>query len=179
MRPQDYIALLWELKGNGVLDTEDTIYGCINPECSSVLKNGLITKQVLMIVFMCLLAFLHAFAIGVASESLKPHIHFKSLLLNTIVFLLLIGVITGGVLLTARSDFDQIMVNPESIWRAADNYDLPSLGKEYNNLISNESEWYPLTEDFKIIENCDGIPDTNECQMLNYLVKIEATTGLL
>ena len=45
--------------------------------------------------------------------------------------------------------------------------------------MSSESNWYPLTQDFKIIESCDNIPDTNECQELTYTVRVETTLGQL
>ena len=122
MRGQDYIALLWELKGDGVLDSDDTIYGCLNPVCSNHLKSGLTIKQSLLIIFMVFLAFLHAFAIGLAIETLKPHIHYKSALMNTVVFLLMAGIIFSGVFLTVESSFEKILVNPESVWEANDDY---------------------------------------------------------
>ena len=116
VRPQDYIALLWELKGNGALEDDETIYGCINPECSAALKTGLVVKQSLLIICMLGIAFFHSFAIGLASRTMVYDLHYKSLLLNILVFIFLVGVIVGGVFITVNTDFNAIEVNPESLW---------------------------------------------------------------
>ena len=95
--------MLWELKGNGALEDDETIYGCINPECSAALKTGLVVKQSLLIICMVGIAFFHAFSIGLASRTMVYDLHYKSLLLNMLVFFFLIGVIVGGVLLTTKT----------------------------------------------------------------------------
>ena len=41
MTKRDFVALLWELKGQGVMPTDDAIYGCLNVECANSLKSGL------------------------------------------------------------------------------------------------------------------------------------------
>ena len=63
-------------------------------------------KQVLLIICMLGIAFFHAFATGLAGSTIKYHIHYKSLILNSLVFVFLIGITVGGILLTIRSDFD-------------------------------------------------------------------------
>ena len=40
---KDYIALLWELKKGGVLQQDEVMFGCLNPECAPYLEKGVVT----------------------------------------------------------------------------------------------------------------------------------------
>ena len=102
---RDFIAQLWELKDQGVLGTEETLYGCLNPECAVTLKSGLISNQFIMMFVILGLAFLNMFSIGLASHTIKFDIHYKNLLMNACVFVSLLAIIVFGVLSTALSSF--------------------------------------------------------------------------
>jgi len=75
---RDFVALIWEMKGEGVGGTEDSIYGCLNPECADSLRSGLRANQFILMFVILGLAFLNMFSIGLASHTLKFDMHFKS-----------------------------------------------------------------------------------------------------
>ena len=41
MTKRDFVANLWELKGQGVVGDDEFVYGCLNEECADSLKSGL------------------------------------------------------------------------------------------------------------------------------------------
>ena len=118
MTRRDFIALLWELKGSGVVNTDDAIYGCLNVECASSLKSGLVANQLIMMFVILGLAFLNMFSIGLASHTMKFDIHYKNTLMNVIIFLSLLGIIAGGVLVTFLTHHHVLKVSPDSVWTA-------------------------------------------------------------
>ncbi len=74
---RDFIAMLWEIKGTAV-GTDEAIYGCLNQECASSIKTGLVLNQVILMFVIFGLAFLNMFSIGLASHTLKFDIHYKN-----------------------------------------------------------------------------------------------------
>jgi len=75
---RDFMAMLWELKGKGVVGIDEAIYGCLNSECATSLKTGLVANQFIMMFVILGLAFLNMFSIGLASHTLKFDIHYKN-----------------------------------------------------------------------------------------------------
>ena len=114
MTKRDFIALLYELKGQG-LATDQQLYGCLNSECASSLKSGLVANQLIMMFILLGLAFLNMFSIGLASHTMKFDMHFKNTLANVFIFFALIGIITAGVMTVVMTDFKVIAVNPETL----------------------------------------------------------------
>ena len=74
---RDFTALLWELKGEGVVSEDEAIYGCLNPECASSLKSGLMINQLMLMFAILGLAFLNMFSIGLASHTIKFDIYYR------------------------------------------------------------------------------------------------------
>lgn len=74
---RDFVALLWELKGTGIAAADQAIYGCLNPECASILKSGLAANQMIMMFVILGLAFLNMFSIGLASHTRSFDIHYR------------------------------------------------------------------------------------------------------
>ena len=160
MTKRDFMALLYELKGQG-LAKDQQLYGCLNPECASSLKSGLVANQLIMMFILLGLAFLNMFSIGLASHTLKFDMHFKNTLTNVFIFFALIGIITAGVMTVVMSDFKVLKVNPDLLFEKGTIYqsekmDLPSL--PYSTVF-DDSEWYPLVNKFQIAESCEGIVD--------------------
>ena len=46
------------------------------------------------------------------------------------------------------------------------------------NFQTNSSPWYPLTQNFQIVESCDSLNEET-CETLAYRVNVQATTGQL
>lgn len=125
MTKRDFMAYLYELKGQG-LGTETHLYGCLNAECASSLKSGLVANQLIMMFVLLGLAFINLFAIGLASHTMKFDMHFKSTLANMFIFVVLLGIIAAGVLVVSLSHFKVIEVNPETLFGES-KIDIPAL----------------------------------------------------
>lgn len=61
MTKRDFVALLWEYKGQGIISTDEAMYGCLNVECAGSLKSGLVSNQFIMMFTLLGLAFLNFF----------------------------------------------------------------------------------------------------------------------
>lgn len=148
---RDFVALLWELKGTGMLSSDEAIYGCLNAECAGSLKSGLVANQMIMMFVILGLAFLNMFSIGLASHTMKFDIHYKTNVTNAFIFIALIGIIAVGALATFLTDFHSLSVNPDSISLPKNSrMDLPSLDfaaadlavQSNGSIEFNESPWY-------------------------------------
>ena len=177
MTKRDFVALLWEYKGQGIITTDEAMYGCLNVDCASSLKSGLVANQFIMMFALLGLAFLNFFQIGLALQSMKFDIHYRSIFLNVVIFLTLVGIITGGFMLTFLYDFPVLNVNQNSTW---DQVALDQLPVLTHTTEFSESEWYPINTKFAVVESCEGIIDPKEnCNPLDYKFKIQATSGTL
>ena len=108
---------------------------------------------------------------------MKFDIHFRSIFLNVVTFLALVGIITGGFMLTFLYDFPILQVNNNSVWDQVGSDKLPALT---HTTEFSESEWYPINTKFSIAESCENIPDpVDNCHALDYKIKIKATSGSL
>ena len=177
MTKRDFTALLWELKGQGLVGTDDAIYGCLNEECAQSLKSGLVANQLIMMFVILGLAFLNMFSIGLASHTMKFDIHYKTILANTIVFISLLGIIAGGVLVLLMTNFKVLSVSDDSLWEKHEKIEMPGLSTSYDFV---DNEWMPLVTKPYVVENCEGIANSAEvCLPLQYKIEIEATSGSL
>lgn len=61
MSKRDFVAILWELKGSGIVSADEAMYGCLNSECATSLKSGLVANQSIMMFVLLGLAFLNFF----------------------------------------------------------------------------------------------------------------------
>lgn len=145
MTKRDGVALLWELKGTGISDSDESVYGCLNPECASSLKSGLASNQLIMMFVILGLAFLNMFSIGLASHTLKFDIHYRQILQNVFIIFTLVGIIGGGVLLVVLTNYAALTVSPDSLWNTGQQFALPPLAYATNY---NEDEWYKLLGGF-------------------------------
>ena len=174
---RDFTALLWEFKGSDIVATDDAIYGCLNVECGRSLKSGLLVNQFIIMFAILGLAFLNMFSIGLASHTMKFDIHYRNVLANVFIFVSLLGIITGGVLVTLMTQFSSMRVNPDSNWSEQKKFALPALSAP---TLYNEEEWYRLTTSFKLVENCDLVVNKEEnCNALYYKLSVRATSGSL
>ena len=41
---RDFIAMIWEIKGQGAVDINESLYGCLNQECAASIKTGLVSN---------------------------------------------------------------------------------------------------------------------------------------
>ena len=41
--PKDYIALMWDLAPYGVIQEDEVMFGCLNPECAPYLEKAVIS----------------------------------------------------------------------------------------------------------------------------------------
>ena len=175
MTKRDFMAYLYELKGQG-LASDAHLYGCLNSECSSSLKSGLVANQFIMMFVLLGLAFINLFAIGLASHTMRFDMHFKSTLANVFIFFALIGISIAGVLVVTLSNFYTIEVNPESLYEKG-KIDIPALPFEP---VYEESPFYPFVNKFQIQESCEGVTDPEvNCNALDYKIEITATSGTL
>ena len=116
MTKRDFVALLWEMQGKGILDTDESIYACLNPECASSLKSGLIANQFILMFVILGLAFLNVFSIGLAFHTMKFDIHAKATFTNVCIFISMMSIIAFGTTVMILKHFHSLEVNPVSIW---------------------------------------------------------------
>ena len=136
--------MLYELKDGGSSSLDSQLYGCLNSECASSLKSGLIANQFILMFVLLGLAFLNMFSIGLASHTMKFDMHYKNPIRNTIIFIMLIGIIVGGSVIISTTEFKVLEVNPDSMESVPIN-DIPPL---VSDTLYKDSMWYPLTLKF-------------------------------
>ena len=172
---KDYIALLWELKKGGVIQQDEVMFGCLNPECAPYLEKGVVTHQFVMLGCALKLVFLSIFSVGLAAHTLRFDVHYKSVCQDVLALLAMIAVIGAGLTLNYVQQGNILDTNPESQWKVGQGLMLPQMRENFQ---TNSSPWYPLTQNFKVIESCEGL-DLEACGALSYRVNLQATTGQL
>lgn len=111
MTKRDFVANLWELKGQGVVGDDEFVYGCLNEECADSLKSGLAGSSMLLLAMLFGLIVVSTFTIGLAANTLKFDIHYKTIATNVLLLLLQAGVIFVAVYFTYKAEFKALEVS--------------------------------------------------------------------
>ena len=106
----------------------------------------------------CMLAlvFLSIFSVGLAAHTLRFDVHFKSISHEIILWILLVVIVGTGSFYDYMAKDIILHSNPETHWKPDQNLNLPKMRENFQ---TNSSPWYPLTQNFKIVESCEGLDE--------------------
>lgn len=82
--------------------------------------------------------------------------------------MLMLIVVSLGVTFNMMQKDHILDTNPESQWKVDPNLPLPQMRE---NFVTNNSPWYPLTQNFQIVESCENLKEET-CETLAYKVNV-------